>query len=96
LDTYLKTQYGELHTTVWDFWVAQKKFKPHLAAPVLAFLSIPKGSSDAERSLRSTKETSNNKNRGAKMTADHKKKVNFIYANAKLKLTDLAQKSHSD
>ena len=96
MESYLSTQHGALHTTVWDFWVAQKKFKPHLAAPVLVLLSVPKGSSDAERSLRSTKETSNNKNRGAKMSAEQKKKVNFVYANAKLKLTNLSQKSHDD
>ena len=75
---------------------AQKNFKPRLASPVLALLATPKGSSDAERSLRSTKETSNNKNRGAKMSAEHKKKVNFIYANAHLNLTDLGQKSHDE
>jgi hypothetical protein len=67
--------------------VAQRAFKPHLASTVLALLSCPYGSSDAERSLRSSKETSNNKNRGAKMTRDNKKKINFLYANAALKLT---------
>ncbi len=30
------------------------------------------------------------------MTAENKKMVNFIYANAHLNLTDVAQKSHND
>jgi len=30
------------------------------------------------------------------MSAEHKKKVNFIYANAHLNLTDLGQKSHDE
>ncbi len=40
-----------------------------------------------------------NKHRGAKLTADHKKKLNFIYAsliyaNSHLKLTNVSEKSH--
>ena len=35
------------------------------------------------------RENSNNKFRGARMTAENKMKVNFLYANAGLKLQDL-------
>jgi hypothetical protein len=90
----LSTKHDPLLTSVWNFWVAKKTFCPHLAAPVLVLLAIPLGSSDAERSLRKTNKTSNNKIRGAKMAPETKSKVNFIHANASLKLTNVAQKKH--
>ena len=89
LDTYRKKAFGRLDTTVWDFWVAQKALNSHLAAPVLAVLCTPLGSAEVERSLRKSNKTSNNKFRGARMTAENKMKVNFLYANAGLKLQDL-------
>ncbi len=78
--------------SVWNDWVAQRTFKPHLAPTVLVLLALPYGSSDAERSLRKANKTSNNKYRGAKMDAETKEKVNFIYINAPLQLTNLASK----
>jgi len=92
LEEYLRTDFGVLNNSVWDFWVAKKKFQPRLASSVLVLLVCPLGNGESERSLRKTNKTSNNKERGARMTPNHKKKVNFIYGNAPLKLTDLSKK----
>ena len=81
--------------SVWNYWVAQRAHKPHLASTVLVLLSLPYGSSDAERSLRKANKTSNNKHRGAKMDPAMKGKVNFIYTNAPLQLTNLASRKRA-
>lgn len=81
-----------VHGTTWSYWVARRAFQPHLAATILVFLATPIGSSDAERSFRKIKKTGLHKERAGKMTSDNKSKINFIYVNAGLQLTNMKAK----
>ena len=54
----------------------------------MVLIAAPIGSSDAERSLRLTNVTYKDKDR-AKLSSEKKSKLNFMYANAKLVLTDV-------
>ena len=91
MQAYIASTPAQLNGTVWQYWVAQKSFKLQLASTVLALLAAPIGNSDVERSLRMIKKTSLFKERGAKMTAENKEMINFIYVNAPLQLSQIQQ-----